>query len=171
MFTYFRIHLEKSTDLHFHFLFHFQNILFSVGSAFLYYVNHFKLYSSFCASHSKAQKVLHPSKGAAPGRCLHYFFLHFIFLFSHSKFLCFIYVNVFHYDFFLYFIHHIPNLYILYSLSSILYAIFHKFSIYSCFYFIVYKSYCRSRIKCLYFVFNTLQIISKHPRLFFYTVQ
>ena len=40
----------------------FQNILFSIGSAFLYYVNHFKLYSSFCASHSKAQKVLHPSK-------------------------------------------------------------------------------------------------------------
>lgn len=42
--------------------FWFQNVLFSVGSAFLYYVNHFKLYSSFCASHSKAQKVLHPSK-------------------------------------------------------------------------------------------------------------
>ena len=39
-----------------------QNILFSIGSSFLYYVNHFKLYSSFCASHSKAQKVLHPSK-------------------------------------------------------------------------------------------------------------
>lgn len=39
-----------------------QNVLFSMGSAFLYYVNHFKLYSSFCASHSKAQKVLHPSK-------------------------------------------------------------------------------------------------------------
>merc|ERR1719461_2245842 len=40
----------------------FKNILFSIGSSFLYYVNHFKLYSSFCASHSKAQKVLHPSK-------------------------------------------------------------------------------------------------------------
>lgn len=40
----------------------FQNVLFSIGSAFLYYVNHFKLYSSFCASHSKAQKVLHPSE-------------------------------------------------------------------------------------------------------------
>ncbi|GLG95383.1 uncharacterized protein GBIM_02360 [Gryllus bimaculatus] len=39
------------------------NVLFSVGSAFLYYVNHFKLYSSFCASHSKAQKVLHPNEG------------------------------------------------------------------------------------------------------------
>lgn len=41
---------------------HQQNVLFTIGSAFLYYVNHFKLYSSFCASHSKAQKVLHPSK-------------------------------------------------------------------------------------------------------------
>ncbi|XP_039294133.1 protein still life, isoform SIF type 1 [Nilaparvata lugens] len=40
-----------------------KNVLFSVGSAFLYYVNHFKLYSSFCASHSKAQKVLHPNEG------------------------------------------------------------------------------------------------------------
>lgn len=39
-----------------------KGVLFSIGSAFLYYVNHFKLYSSFCASHSKAQKVLHPSK-------------------------------------------------------------------------------------------------------------
>lgn len=39
-----------------------QNVLFAIGSAFLYYVNHFKLYSSFCASHSKAQKVLHPSE-------------------------------------------------------------------------------------------------------------
>ncbi|XP_029678539.1 protein still life, isoforms C/SIF type 2-like, partial [Formica exsecta] len=38
-------------------------VLFSIGSAFLYYVNHFKLYSSFCASHSKAQKVLHPNEG------------------------------------------------------------------------------------------------------------
>jgi len=41
----------------------FKNILFSIGSSFLYYVNHFKLYSSFCASHSKAQKVLHPNEG------------------------------------------------------------------------------------------------------------
>lgn len=39
-----------------------QNVLFAIGSAFLYYVNHFKLYSLFCASHSKAQKVLHPSE-------------------------------------------------------------------------------------------------------------
>ncbi|KAJ1528617.1 hypothetical protein ONE63_007016 [Megalurothrips usitatus] len=41
----------------------FRNVLFSIGNAFLYYVNHFKLYSSFCASHSKAQKVLHPNEG------------------------------------------------------------------------------------------------------------
>lgn len=49
----------------FFFWFYLQNMLFSIGSAFLYYVNHFKLYSSFCASHSKAQKVLHPSKSNA----------------------------------------------------------------------------------------------------------
>ncbi|XP_057653123.1 protein still life, isoform SIF type 1 isoform X3 [Diorhabda carinulata] len=41
----------------------FKNVLFSIASSFLYYVNHFKLYSSFCASHSKAQKVLHPNEG------------------------------------------------------------------------------------------------------------
>lgn len=39
-----------------------QNVLFAIGSAFLQHANHFKLYSSFCASHSKAQKVLLPSK-------------------------------------------------------------------------------------------------------------
>lgn len=39
-----------------------QNVLFAIGSAFLHHANHFKLYSSFCASHSKAQKVLLPSK-------------------------------------------------------------------------------------------------------------
>lgn len=55
------------TIVHFHF--YFQNVLFSIGSAFLYYVNHFKLYSSFCASHSKAQKVLHPSKYDAINFC------------------------------------------------------------------------------------------------------
>ncbi|CAH1798643.1 unnamed protein product [Owenia fusiformis] len=37
-----------------------RRILFSLGGSFLYYANHFKLYSSFCASHSKAQKVLNP---------------------------------------------------------------------------------------------------------------
>ncbi|XP_045764749.1 protein still life, isoform SIF type 1 isoform X4 [Maniola jurtina] len=46
---------------HFEFSNQFKNVLFAVGNAFLYYVNHFKLYSSFCASHSKAQKVLHPT--------------------------------------------------------------------------------------------------------------
>ncbi|KAL1514140.1 hypothetical protein ABEB36_003448 [Hypothenemus hampei] len=56
--------IELEPDFHkFEYPHHFKNILFSIGSAFLYYVNHFKLYSSFCASHSKAQKVLHPSEG------------------------------------------------------------------------------------------------------------
>uniref|UniRef100_A0A8D8VG35 T-lymphoma invasion and metastasis-inducing protein 1 n=2 Tax=Cacopsylla melanoneura TaxID=428564 RepID=A0A8D8VG35_9HEMI len=56
--------LENETDFHnFSESSQFKNILFSIGSAFLYYVNHFKLYSSFCASHSKAQKVLHPNEG------------------------------------------------------------------------------------------------------------
>lgn len=55
--------LELEPDFHkFDHPSHFKNVLFAIGSAFLYYVNHFKLYSSFCASHSKAQKVLHPSK-------------------------------------------------------------------------------------------------------------
>ncbi|GFQ78656.1 protein still life, isoform SIF type 1 [Trichonephila clavata] len=40
----------------------FKNVLFALGNSFLYYADQFKLYSSFCASHSKAQKVLHPSK-------------------------------------------------------------------------------------------------------------
>ncbi|CAH2107327.1 unnamed protein product [Euphydryas editha] len=48
---------------HFEYSNQFKNVLFAVGNAFLYYVNHFKLYSSFCASHSKAQKVLHPNEG------------------------------------------------------------------------------------------------------------
>ncbi len=39
-----------------------QEVLNSIANAFLYYVNHFKLYSSFCASHSKAQKALNPSE-------------------------------------------------------------------------------------------------------------
>ncbi|XP_045472036.1 protein still life, isoform SIF type 1 isoform X1 [Harmonia axyridis] len=56
--------LELESDFHkFEYLSLFKNILFSIGNAFLYYVNHFKLYSSFCASHSKAQKVLHPNEG------------------------------------------------------------------------------------------------------------
>ncbi|XP_063621476.1 protein still life, isoforms C/SIF type 2 isoform X9 [Cydia splendana] len=56
--------LESEPNFHhFEFSNQFKNILFAVGNAFLYYVNHFKLYSSFCASHSKAQKVLHPNEG------------------------------------------------------------------------------------------------------------
>ncbi|KAI8488200.1 T-lymphoma invasion and metastasis-inducing protein 1 [Branchiostoma belcheri] len=38
------------------------------NGAFLYYVDHFKLYSAFCASHSKAIKVLDPGKGNAAFR-------------------------------------------------------------------------------------------------------
>ncbi len=34
-----------------------------VGSSFLEFSAHFKLYSSFCAAHSKAQKALHPTEG------------------------------------------------------------------------------------------------------------
>ncbi|XP_065163413.1 protein still life, isoform SIF type 1 isoform X5 [Atheta coriaria] len=56
--------LDLEPDFHkFDYPSQFKNMLFSIGSAFLYYVNHFKLYSSFCASHSKAQKVLHPNEG------------------------------------------------------------------------------------------------------------
>lgn len=39
----------------------FRNVLFALGNSFLLYADKFKLYSSFCASHSKAQKILHPS--------------------------------------------------------------------------------------------------------------
>ncbi|XP_063702162.1 protein still life, isoform SIF type 1-like isoform X3 [Culicoides brevitarsis] len=56
--------LELEPDFHkFDHSSQFKSVLFAIGSAFLYYVNHFKLYSSFCASHSKAQKVLHPNEG------------------------------------------------------------------------------------------------------------
>ncbi|XP_015436410.1 PREDICTED: protein still life, isoforms C/SIF type 2 [Dufourea novaeangliae] len=56
--------IEMEADFnHFDHPSQFKGVLFSIGSAFLYYVNHFKLYSSFCASHSKAQKVLHPNEG------------------------------------------------------------------------------------------------------------
>lgn len=39
-------------------LFCFQKLLFSLGGSFLYYADHFKLYSGFCANHIKVQKVL-----------------------------------------------------------------------------------------------------------------
>ncbi|KAG7235296.1 hypothetical protein INR49_002786 [Caranx melampygus] len=36
----------------------FKKLLFSLGASFLYYADHFKLYSGFCANHIKVQKVL-----------------------------------------------------------------------------------------------------------------
>ncbi|GAB6032814.1 hypothetical protein CHUAL_012017 [Chamberlinius hualienensis] len=56
--------VESEPDFNkFEYVHQFKNVLFSLGGSFLYYANHFKLYSSFCASHSKAQKVLHPNEG------------------------------------------------------------------------------------------------------------
>ncbi|XP_066471954.1 rho guanine nucleotide exchange factor TIAM2 isoform X1 [Tiliqua scincoides] len=40
----------------------FRKLLFSVGGSFLYYADHFKLYSGFCANHIKVQKVLERAK-------------------------------------------------------------------------------------------------------------
>uniref|UniRef100_A0A3Q0S5X3 TIAM Rac1 associated GEF 2 n=1 Tax=Amphilophus citrinellus TaxID=61819 RepID=A0A3Q0S5X3_AMPCI len=37
-------------------------LLFSLGGSFLYYADHFKLYSGFCANHIKVQKVLERAK-------------------------------------------------------------------------------------------------------------
>ncbi|KAG7249382.1 hypothetical protein CRUP_017530, partial [Coryphaenoides rupestris] len=36
----------------------FKKILFSLGGSFLYYADRFKIYSAFCASHTKVPKVL-----------------------------------------------------------------------------------------------------------------
>lgn len=36
----------------------FQKVLFSLGGSFLYYADRFKIYSAFCASHTKVPKVL-----------------------------------------------------------------------------------------------------------------
>ena len=36
----------------------FQRIMFSVAGTFIYFLDHFKLYSTFCASHCQAQEVL-----------------------------------------------------------------------------------------------------------------
>lgn len=44
-----------STDLK-----NYRRVLFSLGGSFLFYANHFKVYSSFCASHSRSQKILNP---------------------------------------------------------------------------------------------------------------
>ncbi|ESO93240.1 hypothetical protein LOTGIDRAFT_232689 [Lottia gigantea] len=43
----------------------FRRVLFSLGGSFLYYANHFKVYSSFCASHSRSQKLLNPESNKA----------------------------------------------------------------------------------------------------------
>ncbi|XP_068601223.1 rho guanine nucleotide exchange factor TIAM1-like [Brachionichthys hirsutus] len=40
----------------------FKKILFSLGGSFLYYADRFKLYSAFCASHTKVPKVLVKAK-------------------------------------------------------------------------------------------------------------
>ncbi|KAL0969264.1 hypothetical protein UPYG_G00224700 [Umbra pygmaea] len=40
----------------------FKKLLFSLGRSFLYYADHFKLYSGFCANHTKVQKVLERAK-------------------------------------------------------------------------------------------------------------
>lgn len=39
-----------------------QKVLFSLGGSFLYYADRFKLYSAFCASHTKVPKVLAKGK-------------------------------------------------------------------------------------------------------------
>ncbi|KAK7906666.1 hypothetical protein WMY93_015278 [Mugilogobius chulae] len=39
-----------------------RKLLFSLGGSFLYYADHFKLYSGFCSNHLKVQKVLHRAK-------------------------------------------------------------------------------------------------------------
>uniref|UniRef100_A0A1A8J3A8 T-cell lymphoma invasion and metastasis 2 n=1 Tax=Nothobranchius kuhntae TaxID=321403 RepID=A0A1A8J3A8_NOTKU len=39
-----------------------QKLLFSLGGSFLYYADHFKLYSGFCANHIKVQQVLKRAK-------------------------------------------------------------------------------------------------------------
>ena len=40
----------------------FQSLLMAIGTAFLYNVDEFKIYSTYCANHSKAQKALHQSE-------------------------------------------------------------------------------------------------------------
>lgn len=43
-------------------------MLFSLGGSFLYYADRFKLYSAFCASHTKVPKVLVKGKAVRAGR-------------------------------------------------------------------------------------------------------
>lgn len=42
-------------------------MLFSLGGSFLYYADRFKLYSAFCASHTKVPKVLVKGKAGSGG--------------------------------------------------------------------------------------------------------
>lgn len=46
-----------------------QKVLFSLGGSFLYYADRFKIYSAFCANHTKVPKVL------AKGRDIHTFLM------------------------------------------------------------------------------------------------
>uniref|UniRef100_A0A3Q3VYF4 Uncharacterized protein n=1 Tax=Mola mola TaxID=94237 RepID=A0A3Q3VYF4_MOLML len=41
---------------------HFKKVLFSLGGSFLYYADRFKIYSAFCANHTKVPKVLAKAK-------------------------------------------------------------------------------------------------------------
>lgn len=52
--TLFRIPLAAGE----HLPFCLQKVLFSLGGSFLYYADRFKIYSAFCASHTKVPKVL-----------------------------------------------------------------------------------------------------------------
>ncbi|XP_033741186.1 protein still life, isoform SIF type 1-like isoform X2 [Pecten maximus] len=48
-----------------------RRVLFSLGGSFLFYANHFKVYSSFCASHTRSQKILNPDANEALRKFLH----------------------------------------------------------------------------------------------------
>lgn len=55
-----------------------QKVLFSLGGSFLYYADRFKIYSAFCASHTKVPKVLAKGKNKHnnhPASCLWWFLL------------------------------------------------------------------------------------------------
>ncbi|XP_021361265.1 protein still life, isoform SIF type 1-like [Mizuhopecten yessoensis] len=49
----------------------YRRVLFSLGGSFLFYANHFKVYSSFCASHTRSQKILNPDANEALRKFLH----------------------------------------------------------------------------------------------------
>ncbi|KAB0360927.1 hypothetical protein FD754_005083 [Muntiacus muntjak] len=54
--------MKLSANIHFSNLDLPEKLLFSLGGSFLYYADHFKLYSGFCANHIKVQKVLERAK-------------------------------------------------------------------------------------------------------------